>query len=105
MLSSSHAIEPAHLPGIDPGEERFGFDAGLADAAAGKGFAEAMRVGAGDGGVAHPDLLVGPAFAAARPASSPDETRSIARHRRLPVGSTRLAVTYHHSMRKSGCGP
>ena len=42
--------------------KRLGFDAGLADAAAGEGFAVSMGIGAGHRGVAHPDLLVGPAF-------------------------------------------
>ena len=57
-----HSVEPAHFPGIDPGAKRFCIDAGLADAAACKCFADAMGVGARHGGVAHPDLLVGPAF-------------------------------------------
>ena len=82
MRCPRHGIEPAHLPGIDPGAKRLGFDAGLADAAARKGFAEAMGVGAGHRGVAHPDLLIGPAFAVRRRLRSPAETASTARHRR-----------------------
>jgi hypothetical protein len=42
--------------------KRFCLDAGLANPAAGEGFAVAVGIGAGDRGVAHPDLLVGPAF-------------------------------------------
>ena len=76
-----HRIEPAHLPGIDPGAKRLCVDAGLADAAARKRLAEAMGIGAGDGGMAHPDLLVGPAFLRRRPPRSPGETASIARRR------------------------
>ena len=58
-----HRIEPAHFPGVDPGAERACLNAGLADPAARKRFGVAVRVGAGDGGMAEPDLLVGPAFA------------------------------------------
>ena len=100
-----HRLEPAHFPGIDPGAKRLGLDAGLTDAAAREGFAEAVGVGAGDRGMAHPDLLVGPAFGCGARLRSPDETASTARHRPSPLASTRFAVTYHHSMRNSGCGP
>src|SRR5258708_2260498 len=58
----AHWLTPAHFPGIDPGEKGFCFDAGLADAAAREGFAVAVGVGACHGRVAHPDLLIGPAF-------------------------------------------
>src|SRR3954463_7119823 len=55
-------IEPAHLPSIDPGAKRFCADAGLADPAARERLGKAMGIGAGDGGMAHPDVLVGPAL-------------------------------------------
>ena len=42
--------------------EWIGFDASLADAAARKGFAEAMQVRARHRRMAHPDLLVGPSL-------------------------------------------
>ena len=42
--------------------KRLCVDAGLANAAASKCLANAMGIGAGDGGMAHPDLLVGPAL-------------------------------------------
>src|SRR5579883_791923 len=57
-----HCFEATHLPSIDPGVKRFGIDAGLAYAAAGKGLAEAMGVDAGDRSMPHPDLLIGPSF-------------------------------------------
>src|SRR5271163_2556782 len=56
----SHSLSPAHLPRIDPGVKRFGFGTGLAYSAAGKRFAKVMGVGAGDGRVSHPYLLIGP---------------------------------------------
>ena len=57
-----HRIKPAHFPGIDPGAKRACLDAGLADAAAGKSFAGSVGIRRRHRGVAHPDLLIGPAF-------------------------------------------
>ena len=62
MFVVVHRIEPAHLPIVDPGVKRRGFDAGLTDAAARERLADAMRIGPGHRRMAHPDLLVGPAF-------------------------------------------
>ena len=39
MLVALIGVEPAHFPGVDPGEKRIGLGAGSADAAAGKSFA------------------------------------------------------------------
>jgi hypothetical protein len=73
-------IEPAHFPGIDPGAKRLCVDAGLADPAARERLGKAMGIGAGDGGMAHPDCwLAQPSWG--RPPRSPGETASIARHR------------------------
>src|ERR671937_1174573 len=57
------AIRSAHLPGIDPGLEWLRLDTCLIDATARESLSGAMAVGARDGGMRHPDLLVGPAFA------------------------------------------
>jgi hypothetical protein len=52
-----------HLPVVDPGAEGVEFHPGLADAAAGEELGVEMRVLGGEAGVAHPDLLAGPAVA------------------------------------------
>jgi hypothetical protein len=39
-----HRLQPAHFPGIDPGAVRARLDTGLADAAAGKGFAGPVQL-------------------------------------------------------------
>ncbi|MDT4857072.1 hypothetical protein FQZ97_914840 [compost metagenome] len=51
----------AEVPVVDPGLERCGVDTGLADAATGQALRRTVAVGAGQGGVAHPQVLVAPA--------------------------------------------
>src|SRR5207237_8147028 len=55
-------VGSAHIPGIDPGRKRLCVNTGLPDAAAGKGFGKTVGARAGDGGVAHPKLPIGPSF-------------------------------------------